>query len=230
VEGRLGEYVIFDGAVARILGVDPDDDRWDEEVLLAFGIDDLRNVEVESGYSIDQLENIAWASGTSAFQSPNTAAIAIRALRDLIGRWLIAGERDRSDRADEQETLPVVYLDGAVQRVIDALASLVIGAAESRQAQTCAELIDGFAGVARRLRNDQDRRAFDLALDNALPAVVEQAEVPRLRAALDLLEQTLDAVDRGPDRVRDVGESLRDATRRRVPKPSDEPEAARPPG
>jgi hypothetical protein len=60
VEGRLGEYLVFDDLLVRLVGVEPEDSSYDEEVISAFGIDDIRDVNVESGYALDQLENIAW--------------------------------------------------------------------------------------------------------------------------------------------------------------------------
>jgi uncharacterized membrane protein len=228
VEARLGEYVIFGDPVARVVGADPEDDRYDREVLLSFGFDDIRDVRLESGYSIDQLENIAWSTSTSAGQSPNTATAAIRALRDLVGRWLVAGERDRSDRADRPETLPVVYIDGAVERVFDALATLVVGSAESRQAQTTAELLFGFAGLLPRLESRGDHEIFDRALDPVLGSVIQQAEVPRLRDALTALGKAMDDAGHDAARVREVQRLLREATVRLLPKASDEPEAAHP--
>ncbi len=116
VEGRLGEYRVFDDLLVRLVGVDPEDSTFDGDVLEAFGIDDIRDVNVESGYALDQLEKVAGETGTSASQSPQTASTAIRTLSDLLGRWLIAGERDRSDRSTRQDALPVVYTDGAVER------------------------------------------------------------------------------------------------------------------
>jgi len=75
----LGEYLVFDDVLARIVGVAPGDGSWDDEVRSAFG-----------GYATDQLENIAWAATSSAQQSPQTAIVAVRALRDLLTRWLEA--------------------------------------------------------------------------------------------------------------------------------------------
>lgn len=228
VHGRLGEYVIFGDTVAVVVGADRDDDRFDEEVLEAFRLDDLRDVDGESGYAIDQLENIAWASGTSANQSPYVATTAIRALRDLAGRWLIAGERDRSHLTSRQEEAPVVYRDGAVERIAAALATLVIGTAESRQEQTCAELLHAFADLVPRLENDADRRAFGEALDSSLPAIIQHADHPRLREALAALVGELDREGYDTSRVREVQDLLTEARLRLLPKGSDEPEAAHP--
>jgi uncharacterized membrane protein len=228
VDGTLGTYLMFDDVIARLVGVDPDDDRWDDAVRVAFGLDDIRDVDAESGYATDQLENIAWAATSSAQHSPQTAVTAVRALHDLLARWLVAGERDRSDRAETPHEEPIVYTDGVVVRVLGSLARLTVASAESRQAQTCAELMLTFAGIAPRLLNDSDRATFDDALDSCLPAVIQHAEVPRLKEALDKLERVLRQQGHEADRVSQVRRLLAEATQQLLPKASDEPEAAHP--
>ncbi|MGN6741786.1 MAG: DUF2254 family protein, partial [Amnibacterium sp.] len=228
VIGCLGDSVIYGDPLVELAGVDADDDRFDEEALAAFRLDDVRSVRIESDYAIDQLENIAWATGTSASQSPATAGIAIRALRDIGARWLLAGERDRSGRAERSDVLPVVYPDDAIERVFGALAALVVGAAESRQAETCATLLRTFAGLARRLRTDDDRAAFADCLDAALPAVIQQARLPVLARALAELENSLGEAGLPNERVVAVHRLLDGAQARLLPKPSDDPEATHP--
>ncbi|MEC5199604.1 putative membrane protein [Arthrobacter sp. PL16] len=226
VEGRLGEYMVFDDLLVRLVNIDPEDSSYDD-VIDAFGIDDIRDVNVESGYALDQLENIAWETGTSASQSPQTASTAIRTLSDLLGRWLMAGERDRSERSTRQDELPVVYTDGAVERGLTALSTLLVGSSESRQAQTTAKILHSFARLIPRLQ-DKDRAAFDDALDSALPAVIQQAEIPPLRDALAELEKVMNEHGHDAERVRLVRNLLTEATSQMMPKPSDEPEAAHP--
>ncbi|GAA3152847.1 hypothetical protein GCM10010466_49770 [Planomonospora alba] len=228
VEGTLGEYLVFGDVAARITGVAPGDGSWDDEVRSAFGLDDIRDVEVECGYAVDQLANIAWAGASSAQQSPQTASTAVRALRDLLARWLVAGERDRSGRAGRQEELPVVYVDGAVGRVLGSLATLLVAGAESRQAQTCAELLRAFAGVAPRLRSEEERAMFGRALAAGLPSVLQHAEVPSLAQALQELERVMRECGYETSRVARVRSLLSEATARVLPKPSDEPGAAHP--
>ncbi|MDP9393984.1 MAG: DUF2254 domain-containing protein [Actinomycetota bacterium] len=227
VEGRLGDYIIYDDVVVRLAGVTPQEDRWDADVRAAFGIDDIRDVDVEAGYATDQLENIAWAASSSAQQSPNTAIAAVRALRDLLARWLAGGERDRSSRAEQPEDLPVVYADGAVPRVLRSIATVTVACAESRQPQTCAELMRAFAGTAPRVR-DNDREEFARAVRSVLPSVIQHAQTLALDEALHDLFRVLRECGYDADAVAEVRGSLELATVRLLPKPSDEPEAARP--
>lgn len=225
IDGRLGEYLVFGDVVARLVGAGPDDDSHDADALSAFGIDDVRDVNAESGYALDQLENIAWTTGTSAGQSPNTAIVAIRSLSDLLGRWLVSGERDRSDRSKQTEELPIVYTDGAVARGLSGLSNLVIGSAESRQVQTCAELVRSFARLAPRLHKS-DLLDFQSAMDACMPAVIQHPEVPVLRSALEELKGALLAAGLDPGKLEQAQEALHSSFERMMPKPSDEPEAA----
>jgi hypothetical protein len=149
-------------------------------------------------------------------------------LHDLLARWLVAGERDRSELSERPEERPIVYTDGAAPRILSALATIVVATAESRQAHTCAEALRAFAGVAPRLKDDEDRAAFDDALDMVLPAVIQHAELPRLKQALAELERVLDEVGHDSSRVAEVRKLLSEATRQLLPKASDEPEAAHP--
>ncbi len=48
VEGRLGEYLVFDDLLVRLVGVDPEDSRHDEDVNAAFGIDDIPSDEPDA--------------------------------------------------------------------------------------------------------------------------------------------------------------------------------------
>lgn len=227
IEGRLGEYLVFADVVARIVGVDADDDSYDADVLSAFGIDDVRDVDAEAGYALDQLENIAWATGTSAGQSPSTAIAAVRSLSDLLGRWLISGERDRSDRARERNELPIVYSDAAVARGLTALSNLVIATAESHQVQAGAELMRSFGRLAPRL-HAIDKEDFGQALDACLPAVIQHPEAPALRTALAELETALQNADIPTTRLAEVRDAMHSSSERLMPKPSDEPEGAAP--
>ncbi|MDQ4032586.1 MAG: hypothetical protein M3332_10090 [Actinomycetota bacterium] len=56
VEHLLGDYTAFGDVLATLIGVDPEDDSWDDAVRSAFGLDDIRDVEVKYGYATDQLE------------------------------------------------------------------------------------------------------------------------------------------------------------------------------
>lgn len=48
VEGRLGEYLVFDDLLVRLVGVDPEDSRHDEDVNAAFGTDDIPSDEPDA--------------------------------------------------------------------------------------------------------------------------------------------------------------------------------------
>jgi prophage DNA circulation protein len=94
--------------------------------------------------------------------------------------------------------------------------------------RTCAELLRTFARLAPRLESELDIATFDRALDAALPAVIQHAEVPSLQDALDELVDALEETGHDASRVREVRRLLAESTRRLLPKPSDEPDAAHP--
>jgi len=228
IEAPLGDYVYFGELMARLVGIDPEDSAHDAAILSAFRVDDIRDVDAQAGYAIDQLENIAWASATSAGQSPNTATTAVRALADLLGRWLLAGERDRSDRAMGQAELPIVYVDGATSQVMRSFSALLIATADSGQAQTAAEVLGALAFAVPRLASQGDKAALSEAIDCALPAVIQHAEIPQLTRSLGRLAVELRAADMDATRVQTVKELLTLATVRLMPKPSSQPESAHP--
>jgi uncharacterized membrane protein len=224
IEGKLGDYLAFAEVVVRIAGVDTDDDSYDADVLSAFGIDDVRDVDAESGYALDQLENIAWTTATSSGQSSSTAIVAVRSLSDLLGRWLINGERDRSDRSQDREELPIVYPDGAVARGLMALSNLVIATAESRQAQTCAELVRSFARLAPRLQ-PSDREGFQAALGACMPALIHHEDMPALHRAMAELETALQRAGLDSRRLAQARDAIRRVSERVLPVPWGEPAA-----
>lgn len=208
VKGQLGQYILFGEVIAEVAGLGADDAGMDREVIGAFELGDVRDVDAEGGYAIDQLENIAWATGSSAIQSPSTSASAIRAIGDLVARWLEAGERDRSPEATRENALPVVYEDGATDRGISALAALIMAATESWQSQTAAELARAFALIAPRLESDDDRAAFTGAIDASLPTLAQRTSVPALTAALEGLSAEMSRAGLDASRVDEVNELL----------------------
>ncbi|WP_295126676.1 DUF2254 family protein [uncultured Leifsonia sp.] len=230
VTGHLGQYILFGEVIAEVTGLASDDDGADREVVGAFELGDVRDVDAEGGYAIDQLENIAWATGSSAIQSPSTSASAIRAIGDLVARWLESGERDRSPEATRETVLPVVYEDGATDRGISALAAITLAATESSQAQTAAELVRAFALIAPRLESDDDRAAFTGALDACLPALAQHGSLPALMAALRGLSAEMSRAGMDASHVDETSALLTRSASQLQPKPSSEPSATHPEG
>lgn len=200
----LGSYLASGETIASIAGAAADDDRFDADTRSAVTLDDTRRIEVDSAYSIDQLQNVAWL-GAGA-QSPLTASAAIHQMRDLVGHWAATEESTLDSPDEDGEPLPVVYTDGAINRVIEGFGTLLVVSARARQTETAALLVTAFAHALRRLGSDEHRATIVRSLDAALPAVVPHGGAPALVEALAGLVTALE--DAGLDtratrRVRD---------------------------
>ena len=110
---------------------------------------------------------------------------------------------------------------------VAALGTLIIGTVDSSQVQTCAELVRSFARLVPRL-HDSDRADFDDVLDASLPAVIQHAQVPSLRNALEELESAMRDAGHDTERVAEVRRLLAASARQLRPKPSAEPDSAHP--
>lgn len=139
-------------------------------------------------------------------------------MADLLARWEDAGEPGGGD-------LPVVYVDRVTHEALDVLTTLAIVSAESRQHQTCAEVLVTFARLLGRLEPDELEVA-DSEVRRLLPAVIEHAFSFELQTALRRLARELAATGRhdAASAVRGALAHLATATRELLPKPSDHPE------
>ena len=221
LEVQLGSHVVFGDAVATaVCPGQPDADKTRSAVLAAISLDDLRDIDVDAGYGVDEMHNIAWAAGSSAHHSPETALTAVAALRDLLARWIAVSGSER-ERGDE---LPVVYRDGVLAQAVDALASIGLVTAESREHQTCAEVLTAFAASLPRMPAGE-QGLLDDAVRRVLPAVVEHAYSKQLDHALTDLARSLShaGLDETAGRVDQAAGQLRESTRRILPKPSEHP-------
>lgn len=220
---QLGSHVVFGDSVATVVRADGQGaERARKAVLAAISLDDMRDIDVDAGYGVDEMHNIAWAAGSSAQHSPETALTAVAALRDLLARWIAVSGSERDRRGE----VPVVYFDGVVAQAVDALASIGLVTAESREHQTCAEVLTAFAATLPRMPASQ-RWLLDDAVRRMLPAVVEHAYSKQLDRGLSALSRALReaALDETADRVDQAAGQLLESTRRILPKPSEHPES-----
>ena len=224
VRAGLGDHVVFGDVVADLLGAGSDLEL-EQRVLGCFVLDDVRNVNNDATYAIDQLQNIAWSAASSAQQSPHTAAVAVRALRDLLVRWVTAGAPPREH---DTHRSAVIYCDDAVAHTLDALLTIMVVAGESRQVQTCSEVIRAFAGVVRAVHEDGTRERLSTTLRAVLPTVIEHPELPDLTAALDDLIDALQSSGIPSEQVDEVRGLLHRSTDLLQPKPSSDTAAAHP--
>lgn len=210
---RLGTHVVFGDPIGgvRTHGVGAHGRAELAEALrAAVVVDRVRDIDTDPGYAVDELANIAWAAGSSALQNPETAITATKALRDLLARWTAAGVRQPADA----EPLPVVYADGLPNKIIHALASLLVVSAESRQHMLAAELLTAFARLLPRLDDEEQQLAVD-GLHRALPVLLSFPLSFQLDRALSLLHDSLCGEGRiaAADAVAGVSRRLRDDVR-----------------
>ncbi|AUZ89099.1 hypothetical protein CVO76_16765, partial [Arthrobacter agilis] len=148
------------------------------------------------------------------------ANAAIHQLRDLIGRWAIVEEQMWDASSEGQDPLPVVYTDGAVERLLRSFGTLLIASSQSRQSDTAALLISSFAHALPRLSSGHHQDELLRSLHGALPSVTQQAECPALMAALAELVDALTTAGRATGPVQQVQGILRAATEHLLPDPS----------
>ena len=106
--------------------------------------------------ALRDIANITWTSGSTAKQNPAIAAQGLHALRDLASRWLAEGDRSGP------EPFNIVYPDGDVEVILDAMYSSVVVAHESRQHQQAIRVLQAYQFLwstadpraQRRIRND----------------------------------------------------------------------------
>ena len=208
VRAGLGDHVVFGDIVAELVGASSDPEL-EQQVVDCFVLDDIRDINDDATYAIDQLGNIAWSAASSAQQSPHTAVVAVRAMRDLLVRWVSAGPPPR-ERDARRST--VVYVDNAVDHTLDALLTVVVVAGESRQVQTCSEVIQALAGLVRVVQDDEIRERLSTTLRGVLPTVIEHAELPDLTVALDDLIDALQSSGIDAKQVDEVRALLRRST------------------
>lgn len=218
LEVQIGSHLVFGDTVAAVVGARVDEQRRIcDAVRVAVSLDHLRDIDVDAGYAVDELENIAWSGASSAQHSPETALTAVKAIRDVLARWAAVGSPDPDRYGGE---VPVVYLDGVVLKAIDSLTSVCLVTAESRQHQTCAEILTAFAATLPHLDPAQTDHVNE-AINLVLPAVVEHAYSAPLERALDRLRRTLAefGYHTTAGKVAEATQRLRSATEEIHPKP-----------
>lgn len=108
----------------------------------AVTLDRFRDLDADPGYGIDQLANIVWCSSSSAQQNPDSALVAIEALRDLLVRWTAQALPDANALGGP---LPVVYRPHDTDRILDRLVALLPASVESAQHHTRAAVLNALA-------------------------------------------------------------------------------------
>lgn len=194
----VGEALNVGDRIARVRHQDP---RSAQELCAAV----RRSVSVSGAPDLDydprtalrNIANIGWTSGSTSKHNPAIAAQALHAMRDLAARWLSEGDRSGPD------PLPIVYPDGDVESILDALYSAVVVARESRQHQQAIRVLRTYtflwprADARARNRICRDVSAMQPILDEMPPAPDLEEERRHLHQLLGLASKAATHPDDG---------------------------------
>ncbi len=181
----VGAHIVPGDTVAQVRGRDREDrERLASAVLDALIIGRTRDVSKDAGYSVDQLAAMAW-SASSSQQDPEAASVATGALHTLLACWG-GTEPAQGARGD----LPIVYTDEVLQKVLDALTSVVVATGQSGQHQTCSEVLMIFSTVLPRLTHRCQRALVD-ELGRVVSTATAHVLSVRMERAIDMLRRSL---------------------------------------
>lgn len=186
---EIGEFVGYGDELARVRAARPSEaERLAGVVREAMVLDYQRAVERDPSFGVQQIHMAGWSSGSTANHNPGVAFDAVRNLRDILGRWSATyAEVEASDG-----TLPVVYPDGLVERVIEALEALALVSTESLQSATFEEVLHAyrlsFGALPARM---QDRVATSLG--RLVTGLGDLLLTPQLERALEGMASALRA-------------------------------------
>ena len=212
----LGTFVATGDSLARVRSEDTE-----QAGMLARAVEEdirlerQRDIATDPANGIEEILTIAWTSISTSKSNPAPGLQAIRSLRDLLARWADEERGARGDAASEG-SLPVVYHDTVIMRVLDALESLAVVSTESMQHQAFTEVARALAALFDRLPEPQQARASDVVLrmvtglgDHVLTAELENA-LRELARALEAGQQpaAARAVAEGVDGLRRTVGSL----------------------
>jgi hypothetical protein len=147
-----------------------------------------RSIQQDPAYGLEQLEMLAWTEISSAKQNPEVGVRAIHSLRDLLSRWMI-----QEVEVEDEEPLPVVYVDDLMRGGLDVLESLGAVALESQEHQVLAEVLRTVNILYDRLTPDLRDRAEELVL-RLLGYLDEQFLTRELDVALFQVAHTMEVL------------------------------------
>lgn len=178
----IGQYVSYGDDLATVAADDDVvDKKMEQAVLTAIVISRQRNLDHDATTGIDELANIAWTSGSSSKHNPEVSREAMYALRDLAARFL---DNDPAGEAGERDViLPVVYRDNDLDRVFEAMFSLVVVAHESHQHMEAARVLDSYRRLVERATGHRRDQLMD-DLDQLWPLIDELPSSPMLTDAV----------------------------------------------
>jgi uncharacterized membrane protein len=179
----VGDHVHYGQVIAEVRDGEPEVARAIADRLAAgLRLSEHRDLAADATTGVDELGNIAWTSGSTSKQNPQVAQEALAALRDLAMRWLLDDPARRHDDASARGSLPIVYRDNDLERILDVLYDMLVVSHESHQHMLAAEVLDtyrtllGEATAELHARLASDVAAAESLLDQDPPS-------PRLAAS-----------------------------------------------
>ena len=185
----LGAYVVFGQPIADVVARSQDTAIAVAHALgRAIRCERKRDITSDPLHAIDELETIGWTSISTAQSDADAGVMTIYSLRDILARW-----STETPLPTDARTVPLVYRDDAVSRVLDAFESLAVSASESMQHQSCAEVLRTFALLLDRLGSDERAHVEAIVL-RMLSALGDHVLTAELDAALAAVTSALDGV------------------------------------
>lgn len=186
---EIGDYVAYGEETARVRAEFPADvERLSKAAREAVVLDAQRAVERDPSFGVQQILMIGWSSASTAYHNPGIAMEAVRNLRDLAARW----SANFQEIEDSDGTIPLVYPDGLVQRVVDAMEAIGIASTESLQFATFQEVVCSFNRIYNDLPEKLQERT-EIALCHLLTGLGDHVLAQPLQRALTEMADTLRA-------------------------------------
>jgi uncharacterized membrane protein len=183
LEVAVGDHVAYGDTLATVrAGTGCDAEALGRELGAALQISRQRDLDNDPTTGIDQLGNIGWSNGSSSKHNPEVAREVLAALRDLAARWIINDPLTQEESSGPGGPLPLVYPDNDLNRLLDALYSLLTVGYESKQYMTAAAALDAYRSLLPHARGSLRERLLGEA-ETAAKLLDQVPAAPALQAA-----------------------------------------------
>lgn len=125
------------GTIVAVLAGAPADPALVAAIRDAIAVEEQRDVAHDPAVGLDHIGTIGWTAISTARSDPAVGAIAVHALQRLLHAWAPPPPRAAASR--------IAYRDRLPDQVLDAIESLIVAAAESRQHQSLALILRALA-------------------------------------------------------------------------------------
>ncbi len=184
---EVGNFVAYGDELARARAERPDEARRLANAARgSIALDYQRSVRRDPAFGVEQLHMIGWSSASSAYQNPGISMAVVRNLRDILARWAAS----YAEVEGSEGTLPLVYPDGLVKRVLESLEALAVVSTESLQQETFVEVLQAYRLIFPRLPEQLQARGC-ASVCCLVTALGDLVLTPQLENALERFARTL---------------------------------------